>query len=585
MAADHKALVRVGALVALLVLLLALGLVWLFRAQPPAENAPPPPPAPSARVAPVAPAPPAVMQPSPPAAAPEPATPPPPPPSGRPIIRCGVDLTVADTEAGPMAAFPVRWAWLNRAGAMKLMGSPELAPQPELNWAETTTGEQGRCRLVVDCPDDEWVGSMFWFESARDGWTVAASPPAPFPLRPGLALFTARQKEEAWTLQVDLARTIRFEFYYADGQAVESGNASVSFYDADRLRIGSPLHLTVQPSRVFSVSVPRRLNLVKVTIHSVRRGFYRSHFAEIAAADLLAVNRVEVPPDPRQCALYIDLTQWPAGSPVEVTRRNNRGTVVDRAVAAPGSVALLLTRGDIIEDYLEAESPQGFWRGPLFNLKAPAERTFLALPVKTFAVRARFVDAAGKPVSRAGLALYYPIIDWSMERRHNPSLDEHRNHTVCCRAGKAGVAILERLPLDTTELFVDADRYEPQRLAVTGRAGEVVDLGDVVLQEAKGSVQFTLKGMAPGYPYSVGVLNPERTTVIEFVILHDDEATGRVERVPSGSYTVHVVAYNGERGKNVEIKLEPGSEPIVLEIDVSDLPLPAKKPEIKPKPK
>ncbi|MEZ5990995.1 MAG: hypothetical protein R3E76_01395 [Planctomycetota bacterium] len=145
---------------------------------------------------------------------------------------------------------------------------------------------------------------------------------------------------------------------------------------------------------------------------------------------------------------------------------------------------------------------------------------------------------------------------------------------VLAVTGEKGEATLGGLSYETTELLVVAEGYEPQVIGVSLNAGRVTDLGPVRLVPATGRITVRVINQKPGHSYIVMAIHPvghgghsSKTSV---------PASGEVvfDALPLREYLVGVTYQQGGRIASKAAILTADASEAIIEIDVSDLPLP-----------
>ena len=208
---------------------------------------------------------------------------------------------------------------------------------------------------------------------------------------------------------------------------------------------------------------------------------------------------------------------------------------------------------------------------PVTKIRMPATtKELTAVPMKGFQVRARLVDAAGKPIHPGfinSLESAYP--SWRLVSKSSVTEDVYRSSEFMTRVGKTGVGELLDLYPGEVELTFDAWQYEVVRKKVVGREGEAIDLGDVVLEPAKGRIEVVLENRNPDIPYYVWLFSPVSGDTI--ALNRDLKVDLTVfEFIARRPYVVHVAAGNGGRGVNFDVNFEAG-DTVTLKVDVKDL--------------
>lgn len=177
-------------------------------------------------------------------------------------------------------------------------------------------------------------------------------------------------------------------------------------------------------------------------------------------------------------------------------------------------------------------------------------------------VHARIVNDGGDPVEGAGLAVvdggYMAFLANNQPVTPTGSISD-----------KGGAISLTGLPTGEVLLQVEARGFEPQTIAVKIEAGGDLDLGDVTLVKAVGTITVKLTGMQDGAKYRVAVAHPNGPPVYPAAVAVDGKAV--LSQLPLRTYLVCAFPAVGGRVVKELVALDSSHVDAEVQLDVSSL--------------
>lgn len=153
----------------------------------------------------------------------------------------------------------------------------------------------------------------------------------------------------------------------------------------------------------------------------------------------------------------------------------------------------------------------------------------------------------------------------------------HQDHPVKAlpgvraAAGPDGEAVLGGLAASVREVIVEANGYEPQRLAVGLQAGRTTNIGQIKLVKATGRIELRVVSMAEGVSYSAMCIHPwgrggrsTRTPVTSSGVVV-------FSGLPMRDYLVAVHRKEGGAVLSRNVSLTSNQREAVVELDLSTL--------------
>lgn len=490
-----------------------------------------------------------------------------------------VVLGFVDDRGIPVAYFKCRYALLSRDAIQKESREGAQTPRsPEERYPfEATSNVEGQVELLEERDFTGFKACAIRCIGLSPGWVVAErGDPSEHSL---IGEHFANLSDAGGRVVVRLRKTHQIQVYikYADGVPFE-GPAGLSVYAEDDSGFLLQSRRVVVAGEYVTFEIPDRHGKVTIGAGADRLGFRTNSEWRFVGNEIEAFLTLVIDADPDQFVLIVHFENWPGAESVEVEVCGASGNAHVEASVPAGKSWKTLRAHNYGGCIVKARGKAGIWRSEYFLPKPGTTKELVAIPMKGFRVRARLVDAAGQPVYPGyinSLESAYP--SWRLVSKASVTEDVCRSAEFMTRVGKTGVGELLDLYPGEVDLIFDAWNYEVMRKTVVGREGEVIDLGDVTLEPARGRIEVVLENRNPEIAYYVWLFSPVGGDTI--ALNRDLRVDLSVfERIARRAYVVHVAAGNGGRGVNIDVNFETG-DIVTLKVDVKEL----KPPEVTPK--
>lgn len=318
--------------------------------------------------------------------------------------------------------------------------------------------------------------------------------------------------------------------------------------------------------------LPRVPCTATLEVASQRKGFETSRKWQFAGDDIAQYLPLVIAALDSTFVLAVNLEKWLADEAILIEVRNDQGhsnpslqwvgrKTWEYSTEKPGYLRNVFVR---------VSGPSGIWEGEKFTAEAGKRREFVAAPARPFTIRAKFLDAEGNPITSACInARPSAYAEWMFAGRLRNDEKVGRGEIDRAYTAKGNAAALGGLFPGTMEIAFEGDGYELERRWVTGAAGEVVDVGEIVLQRAKGRIEVKLEHGEADRCYDVALLGPGGPVLRQ--IRETKEPSVVFEGVASRPYVVfvqasHVGKVRGGRGVNVNADLVSESTRVVVDL-------------------
>jgi hypothetical protein len=422
--------------------------------------------------------------------------------NGDPVRHWGFKYVLEERQSAPARAarseYTTPWQRL-ASDDVSVFGAPPTG----VHGAEAVTDEDGNFELLEgrDFPDGLAIrfGKLYDF---APGMTYAwwAN------MHDGLFTFSVPRNAELTTVRVRLAmaQTVVLNVRYADGEPFTEA-FGLTFGSQ---RPGSLARVALSEQGSAEIILPQDELRMYFFALSSRTGFRTDMMWQVSAHEIPATLELVIPADEDQTTIVVDLTAWPSDQPVTVGVFHSSGIAVTkqsvqgggvwqthRVRAAPGLRVIVLSDATV-------------WQGPEFELRAGESAEFTAVPTQTFSVGMTFVDESGAPVTRVRVSPF-PFASEGAGRvppaaqRAAPAPDY-----VMRRGGRGGRIVMDALPAGEITLHILSDWHEPQSRTVVGRPGDQIELGNIVLVAARGTITVRLTNYDPETEYYLLLWHP-----------------------------------------------------------------------------
>ncbi|MBK8206293.1 MAG: carboxypeptidase regulatory-like domain-containing protein [Planctomycetes bacterium] len=205
------------------------------------------------------------------------------------------------------------------------------------------------------------------------------------------------------------------------------------------------------------------------------------------------------------------------------------------------------------------------WRSNWIEVETGKVSTVEATLAPGAVVRARLIDTDAFPVVRG--ALRPSNGSYLCFRGGKPPLPNVPLHWVSDADGNVCVT---GLPAGKITLEAEAAGREPVTIECNTVAGQQIDLGEIVLNQAIGTITLELVGTKEGSQYRVFLSQPNEAGVI-FPPYRLDDATHAYAGLPLRGYTVFATLAGGGSVARAKINLSPEQYSVTVQLDVSEL--------------
>ena len=363
-----------------------------------------------------------------------------------------------------------------------------------------------------------------------------------------------------------------FNIHYEDG-GMFSGEVTVSLNIARGQ--SKFFRRTLKEGELLQVEAPRVFVKIAVNAMGNRRGFEFNRQQCYSPQELKPTQELVILRDTKQNTLLVHLGKWPTGEQVAITyrSRDDHSWLAGNAIGGETWETYRVVRNDCF--FVEVSGPSGLWRSEMIRTGENEQIDVYPEPTQPVTYVVRFVDGAGKAAVPAVLSSQLDsYADWWLVKKQSVDEGDGCGERLFARAGSTGVARLSQIMPGKRVIVAEAYGYEPVKYEVNAKPGETVDLGVVPLVLSKGRIEVVLLGAKSGVGYYVWLRGPESRGIVDVA---QNVTSGSVvfEKVAVREYSLHVAGSNGGVGRNVAISFPSGSSELRVEIDVSDLAVPA----------
>lgn len=453
------------------------------------------------------------------------------PPEEKLIQR--ITLRFVDEQGQPVAHWEFRYAIFEGVGDVVAPNDGAVVGNRCPNAA--TSDANGQCIIV----DETWSRALL-ICPAKGDMVLANQGDGGRPIY---------RNEGYWFLHGDREITVKlrkttelwFTVFYEDGQPYDGNVAWVSA-KSQGAGPGAIAHGVRNGS--FSASVAESADEVRVGVDSMRAGFKAFNEWRFFAPSIPRFAKLVIPRDANQVVFIVHLDKWPKDDDVEIKIISPLNATADSGRVSGGetwqTLKVLWWVGDF---FVDVKGKHGIWVSPFFEVEKGKTYEFWAEPMKVATVVCRMIDPDGNPLLNTCMHTMRPGgPGWWLQRNHVAKTSyTGAGWPPTVQGGADGVARMTNLPPGEREFFFEAWGHERAVRKVRLVAGETVDVGDVVLAPATGTIEVNLINFDPeldyqielATPYGIGLINVSRLSKNTHAIFQN--AAGR-------SYMIHVGA-------------------------------------------
>lgn len=203
------------------------------------------------------------------------------------------------------------------------------------------------------------------------------------------------------------------------------------------------------------------------------------------------------------------------------------------------------------------------WQSDWITVEGGREIVVKAVLVKSGGVKARILDAAASPVRRGALRLSDGGYLAFVSPGNLPIAPED------CWSDDEGAAQLLGLPPGKLVIEAWAWGKEPAVVEVEIRAGLVLDLGNLILVAAQGTIELTLEGVREGFEYVAFVIHPGGGRLYPPESIAGDSHT--IRGLPVRNYQICITLKTGGRVVSQPVSLSQSMPNTTVRLNVANL--------------
>ncbi|MBK8205892.1 MAG: hypothetical protein IPK87_03745 [Planctomycetes bacterium] len=411
---------------------------------------------------------------------------------------------------------------------------PKRAGDQDFSWTQGTAGESGTAQVQSTLGPNEL--EYLNIRPLALLWNLPSSPPdAPRGQVPGSVLVEVKADGQHVVVRLDRTNRVAVEVIYGDG-APFAGRVRLHFVSGEgaRFKDHGLAWLTLEEGETGYVDIPDQTTRVSMFTAGLRMGWQQpatfSFQIDAHARTLKAVVPVATKP---MYGVRVDLSRLPASEDWKLEIRRN---------GLPGlALSGVLKWGHAYTNYalsfdgdfeIRIEGLFGVWDSGAFRVEPDKVREFVAEVTLPVTIRLRAVDTNGDPISRSSATVRRHLLpSWEMYRLRNSSAQRAQERAkaagkepykegppkpkrpppvgqsgVLAYAEPGGEILLSGVASSLSALYVEGDGFEQTEVRFHVKPGEHLDLGDVALKPALGSITFKFINAEPGaeFVYIVG---------------------------------------------------------------------------------
>lgn len=414
---------------------------------------------------------------------------------------------------------------------------PKEVGEQDVSWTAGTVGGTGTAEVRSTLGPNELE-----YLSIRPLALVWKLRPNPLEARRGplTGSVLVEVKADAQHVVVRLERTNRVavEVIYGDG-APFAGRVQLHFVSGEgvRFRDHGLVWLTLEEGETGYVDIPDQTTRVSMFTAGLRTGWQQpatfTFQIDTHARTLKAIVPVATKP---MYGVRVDLSRLPSSADWKLEFRRNGLTGIDlRGVLKWGSAYTNYALSFDGDFEIRIESTFGVWDSGAFRIGPDEVREFVAEVSLPVTIRLRAVDPNGDPVGRSSATVRRHLLpSWEMYRGRDRSARRAKERAAeraasgkeplkegpskaklppptgqngaLAYADSNGEILLNGVASTLGTLYVEGDGFEQTEVRFNAKPGEHLDLGDVALKPALGSITFKFINAEPGaeFDYIVG---------------------------------------------------------------------------------
>lgn len=352
---------------------------------------------------------------------------------------------------------------------------------------------------------------------------------------PGSVLVEVKTDGQQVVVRLERTNRVAVEIMYGDG-APFAGRVQLLFVTGEGARskdLGL-VWLTLEEGETGYVDIPDQTTRVYLFTAGLRMGWQQpatfSFQIDAHARTLKAIVPVATKP---MYGVRVDLSRLPVSEDWKLElRRNGLAGLALSGVLKWGSAYTNYALSFDGDFEIRIEGSFGVWDSGAFRVGPDEVREFVAEVTLPVTIRLRAVDQSGSPIGRSSATVRRHLLpSWEMYRLRDTSAQRAKERAkaagkepykegptkpkrpppagqngVLAYAEPSGEITLSGVASSIKALYVEGEGFEQTEVRIDAKPGEQVDLGDVMLKPAVGSITFKFINAEPGaeFVYIIG---------------------------------------------------------------------------------
>ena len=390
-------------------------------------------------------------------------------------------------------------------------------------------------------------------------------------------------------VEVRLSRTnrIRLNVHYADGVQF-SGRVKIVFLGPSTGRAGTPQFLGERDCLISAdvssdVEYPENAVSARLRIVGLRFGYLNTFTSNVELGIAARTLDVTIPPTELPWAgVHLDLSEFASGNGWSISLSGD-GSVISDGVLEWGraydNYALHPDRDLIVR----LSGPLGVWESGVFQLAKDEVREFRPVVAAPVSIHLRIVNEEGVPQYPGFVSSrLHDMTRWQTARAKGAQIlipapggetirAKPDHNGIQAFAAKDGTVELAGVAPTVSQLFVEAPGSERTRVQLTARAGDTLDLGDVVVVPAQGEITIRFLNLPANVVLKTCMIKMPVVGDIEIVPAAATQYTFKNVSIDRGKYVAWVSRGQGYRPVQVEVSISADSPRAEIEIDINDM--------------
>lgn len=470
-------------------------------------------------------------------------------------------LRHSDGAAAPGVA--LRWTSLSVSELAYVMKTGMFASQ-QVWRISAPTDSSGT--IVITGDDVPELGGAVCVGAATSGFVIHVRQSTGAIRAGGQSFILIKATRQECLLDVTVSFSLRVFIEFEDGEAF-TGDARIWTVTHGKTDHASLKDFRLSGERELRVDdIPSDATLV-LRCKTFRAGFAPEFQFTLTPDQLKLEPTCRIPrSDPPHCGLIVQLGQAASTETFAVRVFKSSGSVVDYGTVSSDAdfKTLKLWSGQAYR--VHGRGRTSAWESEDIFLKKDEVKTLTAEPLAFAHVQLQVVDMTGKPLWPAVLSFNvhrYSRLDAARKPRSSASFGDQG----FARADGDGKILLRDAAPGTRMALVEALGYEPKLVDVSVKPGEILDLGKIALEPAKGHISIKLTNRRDGASYYVALLEPGAGPLCKPIQTDKDSLS--FEALAMRRYVVFVYVAEGQKGTSQPVSLTAAHPAAAVDIDCS----------------